>query len=83
MALKDDQTRLNSIQHYNGKCNFCTLSCGHEFISYNDMPKVVHDIINSLESGCGHLPDKHMVCDSCRDLMVTVIWQLHHGERVG
>ena len=83
MVIKDGTTRSDGAT-VTGKCNFCTLSCGHRYVSSEMMPKYVHEVIDKLESGCGHIKeDTHVICDSCRDLTVTILWQLAKGERVG
>ena len=65
-----------------GRCILCQHKCGHVFIGMDTMPKLVHECINKLEDGCGHA-DLGQICKSCRELVVTVIWQLAKGETVG
>lgn len=61
-----------------GNCRLCSHHCGHIYLDHNDMNDLVHECIQKLEGGCKHTSE--FVCASCRDLMVTVIWQLAKGE---
>jgi hypothetical protein len=67
-----------------GHCATCSHRCGHKFIGHDKMSPLVHEAIGRLESGCTHNKENPQdICKSCRDLMVTIIWQLAQGETIG
>lgn len=70
------------VETTKGFCVLCGHHCGHVFVPFTRMPKLVHELIDKLESGCGHVSDNTM-CESCRKLIVTVLWQLQKGEAIG